>query len=148
MKLETIMKTISPSQDAQDFLEAILWAYPQNEDGENPMDGKSVFDFSSAFIAGAESFLSGFRSYLSDRGFDIPEPRQSFGSNVYFSLSGHGCGFWDSEHSEHIQPLLEGYSGKRYRFEEIDLSEDEDGKLDLSFLPEFIAEYRNRLFAV
>ena len=49
------MKTIP--QDTQDFLEAILWAYPENDEGQNEMDGKSVYDFSPAFIAGATQFL-------------------------------------------------------------------------------------------
>ena len=140
------MKTIP--QDTQDFLEAILWAYPENDEGQNEMDGKSVYDFSPAFIAGATQFLDGFRSYLNEHGIDIPEPRQSFGANVFFSLSGHGVGFWDSPHTEHIQPLLESYSGRKYRFEEIDLCEDENGKLDLSFIPSAIAEYREKLFSV
>lgn len=135
-------------ENTLDFLEAILWAHPENEDGTNIVDGKSSFDFSDEFIHAATRFLEGFELYLSGKNIDIPEPRQSFGANVYFSLSGHGVGFWDSPHTKHIQELLESYSGSRYRFEEIDLCEDENGKLDLSFMPSAIAEYREKLFKV
>lgn len=136
------------NRDTADFLEAILWAYPENEEGENPMDGKSIFDFSPEFIAGADAFLDGFREYLAERDIEIPDSARSFGGNVYFSLSGHGVGFWDSDDTEHLQAPLVAYSGSKYRFEEIDLSEDQSGKLDLSFLPEYLPEYRERLFSV
>ncbi len=133
--------------DTADFLEAILFAYPENENGENEMDGKSVYDFSPDFIAGAEQFIDGFRDYLTLREIEVPESDRSFGGNVYFSLSGHGVGFWDSSDTEYLQAHLESYSGGKYRFEEIDLSEDENGKLDLSFIPSAIAEYRTLLFS-
>jgi hypothetical protein len=133
--------------DTQNFLEAILFAYPENENGENEMDGKSVYDFSPAFIAGAEQFIEGFRDYLTLREIEITESDRSFGGNVYFSLSGHGVGFWDSNDTEHLQARLVAYSGDKYRFEQIDLCEDENGKLDLSFIPSAIEEYRTRLFS-
>jgi hypothetical protein len=133
--------------DTQNFLEAILFAYPENENGENEMDGKSVYDFSPAFIEGAEQFIDGFRDYLTLREIEITESDRSFGGNVYFSLSGHGAGFWDSHDTEHLQAHLVAYSGDKYRFEQIDLCEDENGKLDLSFIPSAIEEYRTRLFS-
>jgi hypothetical protein len=133
--------------DTQDFLEAILFAYPENEHGENEMDGESAYDFSPEFVAGAEQFIEGFRDYLARREIEIPESDRAFGGNIYFSLSGHGAGFWDSSETEHLQDALVAYSGKRYRFAEIDLCEDENGKLDLSFIPSAIAEYRTRLFS-
>lgn len=134
-------------KDTADFLEAILFAYHENENGENEMDGKSIYDFSPAFIAGAEQFIDGFRDYLTLREIEIPESDRSFGGNVYFSLSGHGVGFWDSSDTEHLQTHLESYSGRKYRFAQIDLSEDENGKLDLSFIPSALDEYRTRLFS-
>ena len=133
--------------DTADFLGAILFAYPENENGENEMDGKSVHDFSPKFIEGAQQFIEGFRDYLTHREIEIPESERGFGGNVYFSLSGHGCGFWDSRDTEHMQTHLESYSGRKYRFEEIYLCEDENGKLDLSFIPSAITEYRTRLFS-
>ena len=140
------MKTTTISQDASDFLVALLWAYPEDEDGENPMDGKTIYDFSPEFIAAVSNFCESFREYLAARNVEIPDSPNSFGGNVYFSLSDHGVGFRDSDETAHLQPHLEAFSGSKYRFEQIDLSEDEDGKLDLSFLPEFIAEYRAKMF--
>jgi hypothetical protein len=136
-------------KDTIDFLEALLWAYTPDENGENPMDDKSVYDFSPEFVAGVDSFLSGFRDYLAGREIDIPDSQQwSFGANVYFSLSGHGVGFWDSSDTKHLQEHLVAYSGDKYRFEQIDLCEDDNGKLDLSFIPEALPEYREKLFSV
>lgn len=111
------------------------------------MEDFTIFDFSPAFTAAVESFVDEFRAFLEARDVEIPESPRSFGGNVYFSLSGHGVGFWDSSETEHLQPLLEEFAGGKYRFEEIDLSEDETGNLDLSILPEFITEYRNKKFA-
>lgn len=143
------MKTIST--DTKNFLAALMSVYPENDEGINPMDEKTVYDFSPEFTAAVSSFCEAFRAYLypilSDEQFEaLDECPRSFGGNVYFSLSGHGCGFWDSFYTEHLQPLLEAFSGSKYRFEQIDLSEDDNGKLDLSILPEFIGEYRRKMF--
>jgi hypothetical protein len=142
------MKTqITISRDARDFLEAVIFAYPEDESGANPLSERSAYDFSSDFVSAVESFISGFRSFLDERGVEIPDCDRSFGGNVYFSLSGHGCGFWDSNETEHIQPLLEKYAGSRYAFEQLDLCDDENGHLDLAFLPEYRAEYRRKMFS-
>jgi hypothetical protein len=133
--------------DTHEFLSALLFGQAPDEDGNYSMDQKTPDDFSLAFIAGAEQFLDGFRDYLTLREIEVPESDRSFGANVYFSLSGHGVGFWDSLDTEHLQSHIVAYSGRKYRFEEIDLSEDENGKLDLSFIPSAIAEYRTRLFS-
>lgn len=134
--------------DTLDFLAALLWAYPEDETGQNPMEGFTAHDFSPAFQESASRFLSGFRTYLAEREIPIPDSGFSLGHGVYFSLSGHGCGFWDSSETEHLQAPLEAYSGNRYRFEEIDLMADESGLLDLAILPEHRAEYRSRLFDI
>ncbi len=133
--------------DTRDFLSALIFGQAPDDDGNYSMDQKTPDDFSPAFIAGAEQFIDGFLDYLTLREIEIPESDRSFGGNDYFSLSGHGVGFWDSRDTEHLQSHLETYSGRKYRFEEIDLSEDENGKLDLSFIPSAIAEYRTRLFS-
>lgn len=134
-------------KDTADFLEALLWAYPENEDGTNPMDGYTVHDFSPEFTAGVSAFITGFRAYCAAREIEIPDSPRTFGGNVYFSLSGHGVGFWDSDDTEHLQAPLVAYSGRKYRFEQIDLSPDASGKLDLSFIPEALPKYRARLFS-
>jgi hypothetical protein len=112
------------------------------------MDGKTIFDFSAAFESAVDSFISGFREYLADRDILIPDSPRSFGGNVFYGLSGHGVGFFDDEETLHLQWELEKYSGDKNRFENIDICEDESGKLDLAILPEFIAEYRRKMFAV
>jgi hypothetical protein len=137
-----------PSETAADFLDALLFAYPPNEEGDYTMDGKTVYDFSPAFVEGVESFIAGFLDYTAEKYVDIPETGRSFGGNIYFSLSGHGCGFWDDSKTKHLQEHLETYSGKEYRFEDIDLKEDANGKLDLAFIPSALEEYRRRLFSV
>jgi len=142
------MKT-TISQDASAFLETLLFAYP--EEDSPAIEGKTIYDFSPEFTEAVASFCESFRSFLYGRLTDdqfaaMDDSPRSFGGNVYFSLSGHGCGFWDSSDTKHLQPLLEEFSGSKYRFEQLDLSEDENGKLDLSYLPEFIAEYRSKMF--
>lgn len=137
--------------DCENFLVSLLWALPEDESQE--VREATIYDFSPEFIAGVESFISGFRDFASERNPEALDeadncPR-SFGGNVYFSLSGHGVGFWDSNETKAMQPLLEEYSGSKYRFEELGnmLSFREDGKLDLSFIPSAIDEYRAKLFS-
>jgi hypothetical protein len=144
-------KTQSPmSADAHAFLEALLFGYHD----ESFYSIYSPSDFSLEFIASVEQFIDGFTAYLSEKHVDLCEKKhalkRSFGGNVYFSLSGHGCGFWDDTDpaGKLLDDALKAYSGNRYRFEQIDLSEDLAGKLDLSFIPSALPKYRNKLFAV
>lgn len=138
------------THDCASFLETILWALPEDEPQE--IREATIYDFSPEFVAGVESFITGFRDFTSARNPEALEMadncRRSFGGNVYFSLSGHGVGFWDSAETEAMQPLLEEYSGNKYRFEDISLSFREDGKLDLSFKAEALPEYREKMFKV
>ena len=143
------MKT-KMTKDCENFLENLLWVLPEDEPQE--IREATIYDFSPEFIAGVESFISGFRDFAGERNPEALEqaddsPR-SFGGNVYFSLSGRGVGFWASSETEAMQPLLEEYSGNKYRFEELgnSLSFREDGKLDLSFIPSVIDEYRAEMF--
>lgn len=139
------------TKDCENFLVSLLWALPEDEQKE--VREATIYDFSPEFIAGAESFISGFREFANERNPEAleqaDESPRSFGGNVYFSLSGHGVGFWDSNDTEAMQPLLEEYSGSKYRFEELgsSLSFREDGKLDLYFIPSAIDKYRTKLFS-
>ena len=134
--------------ETENFLAALLFTQPENEEGEIEFADKSVHDFSPAFIAAVDQFIAGFESYLSEREIEIPEIERSFGGNVYFSLTGHGVGFWDDGETAHLQGHLEAYSGNKYRFEHIDIYEHENGELDLSVLPEYLDERRKYFFAV
>ena len=76
---------------------------------------------------------------------------RSFGGNVYLSLSGHGAGFFDDRNEEvaGLHERIKNWAGG-YRFEGLAdlLDVDDDGKIDLSFLPEHIDSRRDALFAV
>jgi hypothetical protein len=145
-----------PDSDLAHFLESLLFTIPENEPEE--LREASIYDFSTAFREAAQGFISGFRDYLATHHAELCEREgeldRSFGGNVYFSLSGHGCGFWDDRNSElgrAFDDALKAYSGSTHRFEELDclLSMDEEtGKIDLAFLPEFLDEQRARIFTV
>jgi hypothetical protein len=146
---------ISTTSDVASFLESLLFTLPEDELQE--LRDASIFDFSDAFTIGAQAFISGFREYLDTRHPDLAdradELERSFGGNVYFSLSGHGCGFWDDRNAKlgrAFDNALKAYSGNRYRFEDLGgmLSMGDDGKVDLAILPEYIAEYHAKLFTV
>ena len=152
------MKTdkMHPDSDLAHFLESLLFTIPEDEPEE--LREASIYDFSLPFQEAVQEFLSGFREYLATHRADIYEREselgRSFGGNVYFSLSGHGCGFWDERDSElgrayHDALLI--YSGCGYRFEELDCQlamDEETGKIDLASLPEFLDEQRARIFTV
>ena len=143
--------TIYPDSDVAHFLETLLFCGVSDDTPE--LKEKTICDFSPEFVAGAESFIDGFRAFLESRGFDfdrLDNLERSFGGNCYASLSGHGIGFWDESDpvGDELQALIREYSGSRYRFEQISLSEDENGKLDLSFVPSALPEYRAKLFTV
>ncbi len=142
------------SRDVSDFLEALLFGT-----SAGGMPDHSIHEFHPEFIAAADAFLSGFRAFLSDMRdaaedpdlLDEDAPGRSYGGNVYFSLSGHGCGFWDdrdSERGEALQSALETYAGgDKYRFEEVDLMKFH-GKLHLAFrTADFRREYTAKMFA-
>lgn len=130
------------------FLEAILFAYPEEDNGVNPYRFASVYDFSAPFIEAAEKFLDGFITYLHRNHLPCTLHPSDIGHNIYFSLSGHGCGFWDTPETEYLQAPLEAYAGGRYRFEFIELGRDERGLLDLAFLPQYRPKYRRKLFHI
>jgi hypothetical protein len=128
------------NQDTQDFLAALLFTK------EDEFSEHTVHDFSDEFVAGAEKFISGFRDHLERKFIKIPEMRNSFGGNVFFSLSGCGVGFFEALETEPLQAALEEFSGNSSRFEPVELHVFADGKIDLSFLPGYIEMKRNELF--
>lgn len=138
------------AQDTADFLEALIFTL--YEDESEDIRQASINDFSPEFIEAASSFIFAFRDFANERNPEALEaadnsPR-SFGGNVYFSLSGHGCGFWDSADTESMQALIEEFSRDKYRFEEMPLSFREDGKIDFAILPEYLTECRRKKFTV
>jgi len=127
-----------------DFLASLLFV-------SDRLEGKTVYDFHPNFVSAVDSFIEKFETYLAKRGFDftrLDDLQRSFGGNVFFSLSGHGCGFWDERDpvGKELDSLLKAFSGP-YRFEQIDLSTHRRGKIDLSIRVPFIAQYREKMFS-
>ena len=142
------------SQDTEDFLTTLLFCNePEDwdEDEDEPpfnadMHNRTIYDFAPEFVAAVEAFISGFRETLGNTDLDMLS--RSFGGNVFLSLSGHGAGFWDDSHpmGRVVHDLLVAYSGDGYRFEQLYVSNDESGLLDMSFIPSAREEYRNKTF--
>lgn len=142
--------------DTSDFLGALLFTATGNDDDiQNVMlQDKTIYDFSPAFTEAVEKFIDGFRAHLFESDFDMFKLNSAeglFGANVYYSLSGHGCGFFDDSDEEvaGLHETLKAWAGGS-RFEELDCMLDvgEDGKIDLSFIPEALEEYREKIFGV
>jgi len=131
------------SDHAFHFLEAVLYC-------DEEYSGREVHEFSPAFFRAVTDFIQGFLNYLEQKNPELkPELLGSgFGHNMFFSLSGHGCGFWDTEETEPFMDALHEYAGTRLRFEAMDLDRAEYGQLDLAIAPEQIEEYRRKMFGV
>lgn len=148
------------SQDASDFLETLLWVAANPDDpNARHIANWTIHQFHPEFVVALETFLSGFRAYLSKLDENTPDSDvyadpdlclRSFGGNVFFSLSGHGCGFFDerdSELADALQNALEAYSGSKYRLEELEHSLSKfSGRIHLSFTRasvrrEYLAKY-------
>ncbi len=129
-------------QDTEDFLATLLFCNEPEWGDEYP----TVYDFAPEFVSAVEQFIAGFRETLDDLDLDVLS--SSFGGNVFLSLSGHGAGFWDDSHpmGRVVHDRLVAYSGDRYRFEQLYVSNDESGLLDMSFIPSARDEYRNKAF--
>lgn len=142
------------NRDTQDFLTTLLWLADNPDEEQRPLMGKTVHDFSDKFVEGADKFIAAFRQHLNGKGWTdekIDGAERSFGGNVFFSLSGHGSGFFDDcdEEIASLHEIIKEWAGGN-RFEELDYMLDvgEDGKIDLSYIPSAIDEMRAALFAV
>lgn len=145
------------------FLATLLWAADRPDEAERPLLGKTIHDFSEPFKAAADRFVYGYKRHLerTGRGDLVGKGERAFGGNVYFSLSGHGVGFFD-DRDEAVAALHEDLnawdagvrcedllaSAGMGRFKDLDcrLYVWEDGKLDLDIKREFIDSERAELF--
>jgi len=138
--------------DTAAFLETLLQVA---ETDESPhVSNWTVHQFHSEFTAALESFLAGFRDFIDAKNesredeINPEDCARSFGGNVFFSLSGHGCGFWDESDSElgdTLQAWLVEYSGGKYRFHELESTLAKfNGKIHLAFRT---AAYRREALA-
>jgi hypothetical protein len=125
------------NKDTENFLIALLWSYSW-DCSELDEGDYTIYSFPTEFVARVEHFLRGFDTYLEryTTPMDIDAANncaRSFGGNVFFSLSGHGAGFWDESEpwGERLQKHLEAYAGNRYIFEGVDLFLDNSGALQI-----------------
>lgn len=123
------------NSDSAAFLETLLWVGPH-------VSAWTIHEFHPEFTAALESFLDGFRDFITvknesrDEEIDPDACARSFGGNVFFSLSGHGCGFWDESGDEGdiLQAWLAEYSGGKYRFVELESNLAKfNGKIHLAY---------------
>lgn len=147
------------NNDTRDFLETLLFMAndPDCEETGVPFGGLGVEDFTPEFTEAAENFIAAFRRHLLEVKFPMEKlgnMERSFGGNVFFSLSGHGCGFFDEDDEDiaRLQDVIRkwaGYEGRARRFEELadQLEANEDGKIDLAIRPEFLKGCRAEMFA-
>lgn len=141
-------------QDTSDFLATLLWVADGPDLDERPLAEMSIYDFSDAFVDAVEKFVDGFRAHLEATGFDmaaLDRAERSFGGNVFLSLSGHGCGFFDDNNEDiaALHEVLKAWAGS-HRFEELEyrLWVGSDGKIDLDAADEFLAKARANMFSV
>jgi hypothetical protein len=136
--------------DAFNFLAALTFSAGE----DSPIQDAPPLSFHPDVVSAVEKFCQGFRDYVETLGLnpDDIEDSRDFGANVYFSLSGHGCGFWDDSGpwGDVFQAALENYAGGKYRFEELSGNLDyyADGKINLNFIPSAMAKYREKYFGI
>ena len=162
---ESLKNEINLTHDAQDFLETLLWVASGNEkdtryeNGESAEDGelygKTIYDFSDKFKVAVCNFCWDVRDEITEiEGVEdeLLKCSRSFGGNLFFSLTGHGCGFFDESDAdaEKIESALFSFVDK-YQLEDLEhmlCVDEETGKIDLCFTAESIEKYRAKYFNV
>ena len=141
-------------QHTSDFLATLLWVADGPDLDERPLANMSIYDFSDAFVEAVEKFIDAFLDHLVKIGYDtslLGKAERSLGGNVFLSLSGHGCGFFDDSNDDIavLHEVLKAWAGS-HRFEELEhrLWVGSDGKIDLDVKDEFLAEKRAEMFTV
>jgi len=126
---------MEPSTNLKSFLEALFFVSDDNAE----LEGYTIFDIceneeNRGTLEKISRFLESFEEYLVCEHPDLHsaamDSNRSFGSEVYFSLSGHGVGYWDwsGKEGEQIQEALERFAKTKYLFEQIYLFA-QDGKV-------------------
>lgn len=137
-----------------DFLAALLWAADNPDENTRPLMDKTVHDFSPAFADAVEKFIDAFIAHAAKFGYTADEmdaAERSLGANVYFSLSGHGVGFFDDSDNRiaSLHDIIKEWAGWP-RFEELDYELEvwPSGLIDLCAMPEALEEWRASMFSV
>ena len=121
----------------ENLLEALLfghcWEYSEYDE-----EDITIYDFDNATIIRLEAFIESFENVLQEKMPEayerLNELERSFGSNVYFSLSGHGCGFFDERDDElaKIHDAIQEFAP--YLFEQVQIVESStDSQLALEY---------------
>lgn len=110
------------SADTVAFLDTLLWVVDNPDEKRRPFRDAIPGDVHPELAAAVEGFCDAFREYLAEKHPDLdPDAgERSFGGDVFFTLSAHGCGFWDdsdSEWGDAMSEALYAFAGDRYRFE-------------------------------
>lgn len=135
--------------DTFDFLTALTFSAGE----DSPILDAPPCDFHPDTVAAISGFVSAFRERCGSLSLDPDSLERSFGGNVYFSLSGHGVGFWDDSGpwGDVFQAALESFAGSKYRFEP--LSEELNywtrgkvRKIDFSVYVKYLEERRIKYF--
>jgi len=132
--------------DTRDFLAALTFSAGE----DSSILDASPDDFAAPFVDAVENFISAFRVYLDEKGIEpFGDCPRSFGGNVFFSISGHGVGFWDEgdDLADANQAALESFAGK-YRFEDLagNCDWNDAGEIDLAFKFPANDSYRLKYF--
>jgi len=164
-QIELMLTQVNLTNDAENFLETLLWVASGNEketrdeDGKSPEDGelyeKTIYDFSDKFKIAVCDFCWNVKDEMLEiEGVEdeLEKCSRSFGGNLFFSLTGHGCGFFDETDAdaEKIESALFSFVDK-YQLEDLEhmlCVDEETGKIDLCFTPEAIEKYREKYFNV
>lgn len=125
------------------------------EDQQEDLEAKSVYDFTDDFKYAADKFVTAFRDYLIDLGYDNVDTSTEgalLGGNLFLSLCGTGCGFCDcyDEKWRKVHAIAKDWAksgGKELRFEDLTLFVNDDGRIDLDCTKPCIDEERAKLFA-
>lgn len=141
-------------QHTSDFLATLLWVADGPDLDERPLANMSIYDFSDAFVEAVEKFIDAFLDHLVKIGYDtslLGKAERSLGGNVFLSLSGHGCGFFDDSNEDIavLHEVLNAWAGS-HRFEELEhnIDLDQNGKIDLAWEPKDADFVRSKVFGI
>ena len=97
--------------DIQDILDAYLECViftesgDGHDDGVDPFDGKTIYNFSNSSIIEARQQIEWFVNVAGEALDDISD--ESIGQDIWYTRNGHGVGFWDRDYDDDVIETLE-----------------------------------------
>ena len=119
------------SENTSYFIQSLLFGHCWDYSDLNEED-VTIHDIDKKFVDETEEFIFNFEAHLEAHHAELHERlddlERSFGGNVYFSLSGHGCGFFDERDAElaKLHEILGDFAGGQYQYEQIELVREGD----------------------